>query len=201
MDNSRLAKWSDMFSGSFLFITIFGPFALMSACSVFYGITLGLNTLSGSIIFNGAFSGSGDLLAGIMLGIGANKCGRKGYYIFGWLLLIISFSVYILAFHSFFLDYASLFTGKFASTTVFQLMYLILYESVPTNIRATFVGIASAFARVGAAFSPILASYLSSDVGLVYAGIGVVCFCGSFFLTETKGKPLIERIVPTKMEE
>lgn len=83
-----------MLSPPFVFISLFGPFALMSSAVVFTGIQLGLNSLSGDLILNGVFTGFGDVLAGLSIGFFANIYGRVGYYIFGWGLCTLSFIIY-----------------------------------------------------------------------------------------------------------
>lgn len=83
-----------MIRSPFVFITLFGPFALLSSGIVFTGVQLGLNSLEGDLILNGIFTGFGDILAGLSIGFFANIYGRVGYYIFGWTLSTLSFLIY-----------------------------------------------------------------------------------------------------------
>lgn len=78
-------------------------------------------------------------------------------------------------------------------------MYLILYESYPTNLRASFIGISVGVSRIGSAFAPVIADELREKAIMIYVVIGCVCFGGSLFINETRGKPLIERITPSSL--
>ena len=133
-------------------------------------------------------------MAGLLLGFLANIVGRVKYYIFNWLLMILSFIVYFFVQNIETVQYVPVLFGKFGTTSTFSLIYLISGETVPTNLRGSFIGMITAFSRFGSALGPIVADYLKGYEMWVYAALGTCCALGALRIKETLGKPMAEGV-------
>ncbi len=104
----------------------------------------------------------------------------------------MSFTVYFFIQDVVSLQYLPILFGKFAVTSTFSLIFILVAESIPTNKRGSFFGVITALSRIGSMLGPLIADYLAGYAMLVYAGIGLICCLAAFGIRETHGKPMAE---------
>lgn len=170
-------------------------FALFFIVDVeFYGISFGLDDLKGNKYTNGILVGCADIVSCTLLGLFADRFGRKGAMMFSSLAFAIPALVYDLASLQDSISYGLLAVTRMGAAASFAIAYLFAQESYPTEVRGTIFGIANAFARLGGAFAPLVITLIPRFM-LVLSGMAFVAFFLAIVMRETKGLQMEDYVV------
>lgn len=168
---------------------------------IYYGLSLNIGTLVGSVYTNNVLSGVVELLAFPIVIFTMEKFGRRttmtATLLYGGLSCLgatvaKSFSEN----HSELSIVAAVLAlgGKFAISGAFAVVYNLTAELYPTVVRSTGVGVGSMAARFGTVFTPFALHIQKTIPWLTGTLFGVLAiFTGglSLLLPETKGAPLL----------
>lgn len=167
----------------------------------YYGLTFGVENLSGNLFLNHFLSGLIEFPAYFVSYIFIRKFSRKyttaiAYFCVAFLLFMLG----LIGFAGY--DFADtqvviVMTGKFFSSIVFALLYLNAAEVFPTALRTVGVGSSSSMARIGGILQPQIQHLQEIIPHIHYILYGVItlvgCF-GTFFIPETLNRKLPETI-------
>ncbi len=79
--------------------------------------------------------------------------------------------------------------------SIFCITYFLSMEIYPTVIRAKGLGYNSAFSRIGGLIAPLIVEDIDDETKWkIFCAINFLCSVITFYLPETVGKPLQERI-------
>lgn len=85
--------------------------------------------------------------------------------------------------------------ARICFNSIFCIIYFLSMEIYPTVIRAKGLGYNSAFSRLGGLLAPLIVEDISDETKWkVFCAINFLCCIITFYLPETVGKPLQERI-------
>lgn len=174
---------------------------------VYYGLTLNVGSLGGSIYLNFFLSGAVETLANLVTIYALPRMGRKKFHCFSMLLggvANVSFLIPVLLGGGEITWVGILLSniGKFGATGGFSTIYVFTAELFPTNLRNSVVGTSSMVARVGGIISPYIAD-LGTLVGgkfgtslpyVVFGLSGLVAGLLALLLPETLNQKLPETI-------
>ena len=93
------------------------------------------------------------------------------------------------------------YAGKFCLAATFSIDYVITGEIYPAELRSNGIAVCSACARVAGILSPFvlsLADVVSWLPGVLFAVLGISAGVFSFWLPETRGKPLTTTLQEAK---
>lgn len=164
----------------------------------FYGISFGLDHLKGNKYANGILVGCSDIVSCTLLGLVADKFGRKKAMLICSATLAVAALLYDLIDSSEILSYALVVITRMGAASSFALMFLLAQESYPTEVRGTVFGVANAFARVGGAVAPLASSI--PHFMIILAGLGVIAFFLTLIMKETKGEKMEDMVSPIQKE-
>jgi len=163
---------------------------------IYYGLSMNAASLAGDVFANFALLSAAEIPGYTLSYLGMTYLGRRttlasSLLIGGVSCLISSLlpDTYTTGVTVFFL------LGKFGATAAFGTTYLYTSELFPTRVRNACVGLSSMMGRVGAIVSPYVArlGVLTGKEWLpmaVFAAAALLSGSLTFFLPETKGKPL-----------
>ena len=164
----------------------------------FYGISFGLDHLRGNKYANGILVGCSDIVSCTLLGLVADKFGRKKAMLICSATLAVSALVYDLVSSYEILSYGLIVITRMGAASSFALMFLLAQESYPTEVRGTVFGIANAFARVGGAVAP-LASTIPHFM-IILSALGAIAFLLTLIMKETKGEKMEDYVIVAQSE-
>ncbi|GFS14262.1 organic cation transporter protein [Elysia marginata] len=174
---------------------------------VYYGLTLNVGSLGGSIYLNFFLSGAVETFANIVTIWALPRMGRKKFHCFSMILggvANVSFLIPVLVGKSNITWVGMLLSniGKFGATGGFSTIYVFTAELFPTNLRNSVVGTSSMVARIGGIICPYIAD-LGTLVGgkfgtslpyVVFGLSGLVAGLLALMLPETLNQKLPETI-------
>jgi len=184
---------------------LFTMSAVWMACSLsYYGISMNLGSMGGSIYVASAISGIVDVPAAILafwaVDYGSPLTGRRGATVGGLVLGGCCCVLCALALgpgDPSILVQIFLFTGKCAIALSFDVVYLYGAELFPTTLRSTSLGLQSFASRCGGMIAPLVAELEIVWQGMPLVLFGVVNLCAGIFvatLPETLGQSLPDTV-------
>jgi len=161
---------------------------------VYYGVSLNMSTLQGSMYLN-FFLAGGVEIPGVLLSIfTVDRFGRtvplSAFCVIAGVGCICS-QVFPPALS--YMSIAVALVGKLGAAAAFWTAYIHTSELLPTVIRATGLGAASCFGRLGSIIAPfvqLLSSLWKPLPFIIYGGTALVASVLILLLPDTKGKPL-----------
>ncbi|XP_070201753.1 organic cation transporter protein-like [Littorina saxatilis] len=174
---------------------------------VYYGLSLNVGSLGGSIYLNNFLSSLAELIGYCVALAGLGRLGRKwmhcGSMILGGLACIASMFPVMYGDDSVswtMIVLANL--GKLGASSAFSIIYLFSAELYPTVARNSLMGASSMVARIGGIVSPYIAQLnevVEGDLGValplvVFGGSALVAGLLALLLPETLHNPLPETI-------
>eukprot|EP01026_Neomeris_dumetosa_P030927 TRINITY_DN24625_c0_g1_i4.p3 TRINITY_DN24625_c0_g1~~TRINITY_DN24625_c0_g1_i4.p3 ORF type:complete len:522 (+),score=44.76 TRINITY_DN24625_c0_g1_i4:245-1810(+) len=168
---------------------------VVSMC--FYGISLSLGSLSGSLYLNSFLISLIEVPATLMACILIDRVGRKAT--FSWCLLEAGTAYIVCGLTFSWGQRAMALLSKFGAAAAFNMAYIYTAELFPTVVRNIAIGTASLSARFGGIIAPVLiaggnavdASWLPF---LLFGGMTLGAGLVSLLLPETFGTSLPETI-------
>ena len=164
----------------------------------YYGLGLSSVSLSSDPFSSFAFSAAMELPAYLFCLLSLDRFGRKGILAFSQLLAgVTCVAAALLPPHLQLLKLGLTLTGKFGAAASFAIVYVFTAELFPTQIRNSAIGLCSTASRIGAIFTPTIASLSASNPLILYLVIGVSCALGgaaALWLPETAGQPLPDSV-------
>jgi len=155
---------------------------------VYYGLSLNVGSLTGSIYMNTFFYGIVEFPAHAFAQIAVDKIGRKMTQVI--LLGTAAFGVTLSAFFTGSLQITVSMIGRFGIAGSFNMIYLYVTELFPTIVRSACLGACSLAARFGGIIAPgiILARAISPTLPPIFLGAAAASAClVTFTLPETQG--------------
>ncbi|XP_061184252.1 solute carrier family 22 member 4-like [Saccostrea echinata] len=183
-------------------------FAWMAMAYTYYGISFGVDKLSGSLYINifvlSCLEIPGDFLAWYIM----KKIGRRwSYMLFSLLSAVGCIAVGLAKNFDFNKSWAVIngfaFVAKLACGIAWSCLLIITTECYPTVLRTTGYGLASSMSRIGPILAPLALSTSATYKGFLYFTCGVVtCISGLsiFCINETNDRALEDLIGANQME-
>jgi len=162
-------------------------------CLQNYGLNLALGNLEGDILINSAITnatGFGACLISYPILLYAK---RKPAQIIGFSLTLLASMGYVFA-GNIILQYALLFWIKFGISLTFILIYCFTTELYPTQIRGLAFGLANTFGRMATILSSLMVGVDANFFMWLNVGQSALIILLTFFLPETKGRQLQDKI-------
>ncbi|KAH9500270.1 hypothetical protein Btru_073589 [Bulinus truncatus] len=177
-----------------------------AVCSMsYYGISLSVGNLSGSIFLNAVLYGLVELLSYIISYFLLDRIGRRKLHIGFMVITGVSCSVSSLP--TLYGGYNWLTVllatvGKFGVSGAYANIWLYSAELFPTVLRSSGLSSGSFFARIGGLVSPFIANIGSGSGGnfekllplFVFGTVSLMAGFSAYFLPETKNRRLPETI-------
>ena len=164
---------------------------------VYYGISLGVGDLGGSMYLNFALASFVELPASLLAVYFQNKTGRQktamvAVFLAGALTLAVAFIP---------LSYSAIRTtfgmiGKMLISLSFQVIYVWAMELYPTKIKSEAMGFLQITSRIGAASAPWIAKGVKvvheTLPFIIMGSLGILAGILCWFLPDTKGQEIQE---------
>ena len=175
---------------------------------VYYGLSLNVESLSGNMYTNNAINGFVELLSYVMCMFCLNRIGRRwmtsGLMIIGGVacLSALVLNEYGIKENTVWMLQLSKwlsFTGKFAISGAFCVIFIYAAELYPTEVRTIGIGFTSGIGRIGGIIAPFIimlqdTNGLSYVPYLIFGLLAIVSGVCTLALPETTGKPILQTI-------
>lgn len=184
-------------------------FAWIAMAYNYYGISFGVDKLSGSLYLNMFILSVLEIPGAFLSWFFMNKIGRrKSYFIFTMLSTAGAVAVGVTENFEF-TNQGSVINGfafltKIGGGMAWSCVFIITTESYPTVLRTTGYGLASSLCRIGPILAPLSLSLSATLPGFLYFSCGAVSFISGlsiFCIAETKDKALEDLIGSGHVEE
>ncbi|XP_034329452.2 solute carrier family 22 member 6-A [Magallana gigas] len=184
-------------------------FAWIAMAYNYYGISFGVDKLSGSLYLNMFILSVLEFPGAFLSWFFMNKIGRrKSYFIFTMLSTAGAVAVGVTE-NLEFTNQGSVINGfafltKIGGGLAWSCVFIITTESYPTVLRTTGYGLASSLCRIGPILAPLSLSLSATLPGFLYFSCGAVSFISGlsiFCIAETKDKALEDLIGSGHVEE
>ena len=162
---------------------------------VYYGLSLNVGSLSGSIYINTFISGIVEFPSHAFAQIAVDKLGRKMTLVL--LMSIAAVGVLSSALFSGSMQVTVSMIGRFGIAGSFNMIYLYTTELFPTIVRSACLGTCSLAARLGGIIAPgiILAQAISPALPPIFLGTAAASACMvTLTLPETQGVVIEESL-------
>ena len=162
---------------------------------VYYGLSLNVGSLSGSIYINTFISGIVEFPSHAFAQIAVDKLGRKMTLVL--LMSIAAVGVLSSALFSGSMQVTVSMIGRFGIAGSFNMIYLYTTELFPTIVRSACLGTCSLAARLGGIIAPgiILAQAISPALPPIFLGAAAASAClVTLTLPETQGVVIEESL-------
>jgi len=174
----------------------------VTSAVIFYALTIRLKSFSDEIYTNLLYIYAIDIFTCLFFGYLSNTIyfGRIKTI---QLLMIISFIVFFLCLiiESELEDYIIL-LSRICFNCIFCIIYFLSTEIYPTVVRAKGLAYNSAFSRLGGLLAPFIVEKISDPTKFkLFCCLNFICSILTFFLPETVGKQLEEKIPEELIEE
>ncbi|KXJ14266.1 organic cation transporter-like protein [Exaiptasia diaphana] len=201
-DNKKTYYLWHLFSTRYLFkITVIEGWSWLVVSGVYYGLSFNSGNLSGDFYLNFAASGLVEIPAYIIAGYLVDRINRRiplmVYYISGGIALLCIIPIQALGKHEELSVVVMVLAliGKFFISAAYYQVYIHAAELYPTVIRSAGVGFASLCGRIGGMAAPYVAdSTPLLAPAIIFGGASMSAGIITFFLPETRGKPLPDHI-------
>nr|KAI8729344.1 organic cation transporter protein-like isoform X1 [Biomphalaria glabrata] len=177
-----------------------------AVCSMsYYGMSLSVGSLSGSIFLNAVLYGLVELLSYIISYFLLDRIGRRRLHI--GFMVITGLSCSVSSLPTLYGGYSWLTIilatiGKFGVSGAYANIWLYSAELFPTVLRSSGLSSGSFFARIGGLISPFIANIGTGRGGnlekliplFIFGALSLVAGFSAYFLPETKNRRLPETI-------
>ena len=156
--------------------------------AVYYGLSLNVGSLGGSIYLNNILSALVEMVSYAFAQVSVEKVGRKHTLMF--LLTVAGFGCLVSGFSTGGARIAVALVGRFGIAASFNMIFLYTTELFPTVVRSAALGTCSLVARLGGIIAPqiILLQTVSPSLPFIVFGWASAAACfATTFLAETKG--------------
>ena len=156
--------------------------------AVYYGLSLNVGSLGGSIYLNNILSALVEMVSYAFAQVSVEKVGRKHTLMF--LLTVAGFGCLVSGFSTGGAQIAVALVGRFGIAASFNMIFLYTTELFPTVVRSAALGTCSLVARLGGIIAPqiILLQTVSPSLPfIVFGGASAAACFATTFLAETKG--------------
>ncbi|XP_061184251.1 solute carrier family 22 member 15-like [Saccostrea echinata] len=183
-------------------------FAWMAMAYTYYGISFGVDKLSGSLYINIFVLSFLEIPGAFLAWYFMKRIGRRwAYMIFSLLSAAGGIAVGLAKNFDFNNSWAVIngfaFVAKLGCAAGWSCLFIITTECYPTVLRTTGYGLASSLCRIGPILAPLALSTSDTYKGFLYFTCGVVtCISGLsiFCIHETKDRALEDLIGTDRME-
>jgi hypothetical protein len=156
--------------------------------AVYYGLSLNVGSLGGSIYLNNIYSALVEMVSYAFAQVSVEKVGRKHTLMF--LLIVAGAGCFVSGFTAGGAQTAVALVGRFGIAASFNMIFLYTTELFPTVVRSAALGTCSLVARLGGIIAPqiILLQTLSPSLPfIIFGGTSAAACFATTFLPETKG--------------
>lgn len=197
---TKVPPTSSMFKSKFYRkVTLILSLAYAASTLVYYGLSYGVSTLSGSIYINNSINGALEAIAYCFTSPAIEMFGRRITLV---LLFIASgiaclghMIVIVIGSHS----NITAFVGKFCISGVFCALFTYSAELYPTELRSLGIGLTSMVGRLGSISAPFLLMLITQPgfqwvPHTIFASLSIVTGFAILALPETKSLPLFQSV-------
>lgn len=163
--------------------------------AVYYGLSLNVDSLGGSIYLNNILSALVEMVSYAFAQVSVEKVGRKHTLMF--LLSVAGAGCLVSGFTTGGGQTAVALVGRFGIAAAFNMVFLYTTELFPTVVRSAALGTCSLVARLGGIIAPqiILLQTLSPSLPfIVFGGASAAACFVTTYLAETKGVTMQDTI-------
>jgi len=156
--------------------------------AVYYGLSLNVGSLGGSIYLNNILSALVEMVSYAFAQVSVEEVGRKRTLMF--LLSVAGFGCLVSGFSTGGGQTAVALLGRFGIAASFNMIFLYTTEIFPTVVRSAALGTCSLVARLGGIAAPqiiILQTWSPSLPFIVFGGASAAACFATTYLAETKG--------------
>lgn len=202
----KKANLKDLFVSKDLAVkTLIVAYIWFAVGLLYYGLSLAVDNLGGSLYINYILSSLVEMPANICVVVFCNRFGRKKSLNFSNMIGAVACACVALVPEEGHIKVVRVvlgLVGKFCATIVFHSLYTWTVELFTTRIRSSAMGIMQVSARIGSSSAPFVADGLIRvNRGAPFILMGALSFVSSiiaFKLEETKGKDVDESESPVQ---
>lgn len=158
-----------------------------------YGLNFQLEHLPGELLINSGISNGTAFIACFLCYPVLLHAKRKPAQLIGFCLTLLASGAYIFVENEV-LRYVLIGLMRFGICFTFILIYCFTTELYPTQIRGLAFGIANTFGRIATIFASAMVTVNGNVFMLITAFLSVLIIVLTFFLPETKGVELKDKI-------